>query len=239
MQERFGAHVRTIHGSGVVGDMALLRLNDHTRRNATAVATSPTTTLVVPQATFDAVMRAQRDMEVRSKLALFQHVDALKTLSPRAQDALACAMTAVRVQLGETVAHAGEPLTRLLLLQSGTARVLQHCGGGVKPPFAAGVTDTYEEGARTAQPSVDKAAGAVTVEERVGPGQLLGVDAIVHGGVHAYTIVAEAPCKAWALAASVRLARFILLLCGLISFVSLANHRLIEAVVTKLYTLRV
>ena len=84
--------MRTLGPPAVLGDMALSEGTAASRRVATVVATTPVTTLVVPRATFSSILRARRAADVRAKLALFKHVEALAGLPAAAQEAVAVAM---------------------------------------------------------------------------------------------------------------------------------------------------
>jgi CRP-like cAMP-binding protein len=207
LQERFGRLVRTIAAGSVLGDMSLSEGPAATsRRTATAVAATPVTTLVIPKATFNAVLRARRDADVRAKLSLFRHVDALATLPRSAQDGLAGAMTQESVPLGAELARAGAPFSRLLLVRSGTVRMLRAAplARGAPPLADAPAAPPATPVATPLQAAVQAASEVVEAVEVRGAGQVVGEDALVHGGVHACTAIAAEACEVYVLAAQVR-----------------------------------
>ena len=183
LQAVYGPVLRELRPYATLGEMALLQRGPTAPlRTATAAAAAASTLLVVPQAAYNAAVRARREASLQGRIDLLGSADPGAALPPATRRAVAFALTPERVAAGAVLARAGARVQRLLLVAEGC---VQLCGGAAAAAGQIG------------------AAERLRLLERRGPGQMAGEDALVAGGVHDVSIVAETDCKIYCLAAQV------------------------------------
>jgi CRP-like cAMP-binding protein len=207
MQAIYGPLVRQIGPFYSLGEMAMLhRGSAPITRTATAVASEATTTLVVSQATYNAVLRTRREVSMRARLNLLGHADPGASLPPKVRRSVAFALTPESVGTGKVFTRQGSPFGGLLVIAEGCLAVLrQGCcsmAGSVDGGHAAGKHQEGEDGVY--RKGGGGAVDTVQLIDRRGPGQMAGEDGLFNEGVHDLTIVAEVPSKVYRLAPQVR-----------------------------------
>lgn len=201
MQEVYGNCVRAISAYACLGEMALMELHASTRRSATAVATEESHIIVIPKGLYDAVLRTKQSAEMRAKFRLFRHVDWLTLLPEADRKNVGYAMALALWPRGAAVVTHGAEFQGIMLLRRGHVAVLRPVGGeGRERAGAAGAVPR-------------RAAAEMEVLGRRGPGEMFGEQALLQGGVHPHTIVAETPVEVFCLSVSVRPACFTAPLC--------------------------
>lgn len=184
MQAAYGPVLRELRPYATLGEMAVMQRGaDAALRTATAASAVPTTVLVVPKAAYDAALRARRETSMQGRTELLASADPGAALSSKARRAVAFALTPERIAAGAVLARRGARMERIVLVAEGC---VQLCGGG---------------GAASGQIG---AAERTRLLERRGLGQMVGEDALLEGGIHSVTIVAETACRVYNLAAQVR-----------------------------------
>lgn len=175
-----------------------MELHASTRRSATAIATEEAHTIIVPKALYDAVLRTKQSAEMRAKFRLFRHVDWLTSLTEVDRKNVGYAMGLALWPRGAVVVTRGSDFQGIMLLRRGHVAILQ-------PREARLRTSRGDEG--TAVGAAQRTAAVeMDVVGRRGPGEMFGEQALLHGGVHPHTIVAESPLEAFCLSLPVRTA---------------------------------
>jgi CRP-like cAMP-binding protein len=178
----YGPMVRQIGPYYALGEMAMLhRGSVPTPRSATAVASETTTTLVVSQAIYNAVLRTRREASMRVRLSLLSRADPGASLPPKMRRSVAFALTPESMAAGKVLVRPGEPFKGLVMVAEGCLAVLS----GAAEARSGAAVDTMQ------------------LLGRRGPGQMVGEDGLLNEGIHALTILAEVPSKVYRLAPQV------------------------------------
>eukprot|EP00892_Ulva_mutabilis_P003631 jgi/Ulvmu1/163/UM001_0167.1 len=186
LQDLYGKCVRVVTAYACLGEMALMELHATNRRAASAIATEESHTIVVPKALYDAVLRTKHSAEMRAKFRIFAHIDWLAALPDVDKKNVGYAMELKLWPQGSVVASRGSELQGVMLLRRGQVAILRGTGAG--------------EGGAGA--GVRRAAEEMDVVGRRWAGDMFGEQALLHGGVHPHTIIAETPLEAFCLSVS-------------------------------------
>lgn len=188
--------MRVISAYACLGEMALMELHSSTRRSATAIATEEAHTIVVPKALYDAVLRTKQSAEMRAKFRLFRHVDWLTSLAEVDRKNVGYAMGLALWPRGAVIATRGSEFQGIMLLRQGHVAILRQKDARLR--------ETREEEGAAVRATLSLAAVEMDVVGRRGPGEMFGEQALLHGGVHPHTIVAESPLEVFCLRLPVR-----------------------------------
>lgn len=192
----YGKCVRVIKAYACLGEMALLELHSSNRRSATAVAAEESHTIVVPKALYDAVLRTKQSAEMRAKFRIFAHIDWLASLPEADRKNVGYAMGLALWPQGAVIATRGSEFQGVMLLQRGSVAILRGKG-------ALGCDDGSGKGS-AAGCVVRCASSEMEVVGRRWAGEMFGEQALLHGGLHPHTIIAETPAEVFCLSLSVR-----------------------------------
>lgn len=174
-----------------------MELHASTRRSATAVVTEEAHVIVVPKALYDAVLRTKQSAEMRAKFRVFRHVDWLTSLEDVDRRNVGYAMGLVMWPRGAVVVRRGSEFQGIMLLRRGHVTLLRPVDTGAH--HGIGQTVAPMGGGK-----VPQAAARTEVVGTRGPGEMFGEQALLQGGVHPHTIIADTPLEVFCLSASVR-----------------------------------